>query len=66
MTPADRLLRLRDAADLAGMGESTIVQRVRKGTFPAPVRNGRSIRWRLSDLVKFIEALPTTREERNA
>lgn len=63
---ADRLLRLREAANQTGMGESTIVQRVRKGTFPAPVRNGRSIRWRLSDLVKFIEALPTTREERNA
>lgn len=66
MTRDERLLTLRQVAERTSMGESTVQVRERTGTFPKAVYNGRSKRWKLSDVVKFIDSLPTKPQERNA
>lgn len=55
---ADRLLRLSDVLAMVGLGESTVYRKVKEKTFPAPLRLGTVVRWRESELIAWIDALP--------
>lgn len=60
----DRLLRISEVKDIAGMGTSTIYRKVAEGNFPPPVRlSGGMSRWRKSDIEQWIQALPLTTAE---
>ena len=54
---SDRLLTVRQAADVLGHSVSTVRILINRGTLPA-VKLGRSIRIRQSDLDTFISELP--------
>ena len=59
----DRLLKIDDVTRMSGMSKSSIYRGVADGSFPAPLRAGvRAARWRLSDIIRWIESLPTTSE----
>lgn len=54
----DRLLKLRDVVELTRMGKSTIYRKIAAGLFPKPVgRGGKSVRWRESDITRWMAAL---------
>jgi predicted DNA-binding transcriptional regulator AlpA len=47
---------------ITGFTESTLDREVRARTFPAPVKltaHGRAIGWRVSDVVAWLDSLPT-------
>lgn len=53
------LIRLPRVVALTGYGKSTIWERARAGTFPAPVRLGaNATAWREAEVIAWIEALP--------
>lgn len=45
-----QLLTAREAAQILNIGVSTFWKRTRAGDFPAPIRFGRSTRWRRADI----------------
>lgn len=45
-----QLLRAHEAAQVLNIGVSTWWDGVKKGRFPAPIRFGRSTRWRRADI----------------
>ncbi len=51
----ERLLTLREVVDLVSFKRSTIYKFIREGTFPRPLKIGRSSRWKLSDIKKWME-----------
>lgn len=53
-TGGDRLLGVRDVANRLGVSTRQVWKLVRLGRLPAPVRLGRSVRWRESDISEFI------------
>jgi prophage regulatory protein len=53
----DRLLRISEVMKLTSLKYSTLYRKAQHGTFPKPVKIGmRSSAWRLSDVVRWIEA----------
>lgn len=52
--PADRLLTDKATAAIAGICSRQLHKLVASGRFPPPVRLGRSVRWRQSDVDAFI------------
>ena len=54
--PADPLLGIRAVAAWLAVSPSTLRRMVRDGTFPAPLRIGRSLRWRTSVVDGFLLA----------
>jgi excisionase family DNA binding protein len=52
----DRLLTRRDAARLLNLKKSTLEAWATRGGGPAYVKLGRAVRYRESDLVKFVES----------
>lgn len=50
MHNAPQLLTAREAAQILNIGVSTLWKRTREGDFPAPIRLGRSTRWRRADI----------------
>ena len=57
---ADRLLKLREVMRMTSLGSSTIYRRMDAGTFPKPkVLSVACVRWRESDIEKWMEDLPT-------
>lgn len=63
MMPDDVLLRLPDVTQRAGISRSTVYEYVARGRFPAPVRVGaRAVRWRASDVSRWLESLTKTTE----
>lgn len=64
MTPqptVERLLRREQVMELTGIRKSTLYTMVNAGTFPKQVRTGnRTVAWRLSDVMTWIENCPTT------
>jgi predicted DNA-binding transcriptional regulator AlpA len=60
-----QLLDISAVAELFGLGESTVRQKVREGTFPKPVKipGVRVSRWRLSEVEKFLAEASTDSEE---
>lgn len=58
--PAERLLRLPEVEGLVGLRKSKLYDLVKQGQFPAPVKLGpRSVRWRASAILKWIDGLKT-------
>ncbi|WP_371231493.1 helix-turn-helix transcriptional regulator [Pseudomonas sp. QE6] len=52
----DRLMRLDEVLHNTGLGRNTVYRRMREGTFPKQVRLGpKSVAWRQSDIMKWIE-----------
>lgn len=49
------------AARMMGCGRSTFWARVKAGHYPAPVKDCGSTRWRVADLQRHVQAMPTTR-----
>lgn len=54
------------AAQMLGIGRSTLWLKVNQGAVPAPVTIGGITRWKVEDLHKFVATLPTTSSERAA
>jgi predicted DNA-binding transcriptional regulator AlpA len=51
------LIRRADVEIETGLSRSTIYQRIKAGTFPAPVRLGiRSVGWRVADIETFLSS----------
>ena len=51
-----RLLRLRDVISIVGMKRSWILQKVKEGEFPKPIKlSNRANAWRESDITQWIE-----------
>ena len=62
----DRLLSLRSVLEIVEMSRSTLLRRVASGEFPQPVRHGpRCVRWKGSDVQRWIEALAPDGDEKN-
>jgi excisionase family DNA binding protein len=52
----------REVSDALSIGESTIDQRVKAGTFPLPFYIGRSVRFKVSDIQAWMENPPAPRK----
>jgi prophage regulatory protein len=49
------ILRRKQVEQEVGLSRSTIYQRIKEGTFPAPVRLGeRAVGWRAGDIERFL------------
>ena len=60
----DRLLRRREVEEITGLARSSIYRYMQEGDFPRPVRVGpAAVRWRESDIVRWLESRPTARGE---
>jgi prophage regulatory protein len=67
IVPGDRLLRLREVEAKTGIGSTTIYRFMPEGKFPYPVRLGEgSVRWRESDIDRWIAELPSAAPEDRA
>lgn len=55
-TPQKQLLDVQDVKALTGFSVTTIYKYVKEGTFPQPRKIGRSTRWKLADVLAFINA----------
>lgn len=55
----DRLIRRREVEIITSLSKSSIYNYIKSGLFPRPIRLGRGcVRWRLSDVSKWMEQLP--------
>lgn len=54
--PLDRLLDVKTVAQRLGIGRRTVWTLAGAGQLPAPLKLGRSVRWRESDVAAFIAA----------
>ncbi len=62
-TSEARLIRIEEVQDRLGVSRSTVYSLVRKHSgFPRPVHIGRALRWRLSDIERWIEASESQEE----
>jgi excisionase family DNA binding protein len=52
----EKLLRVRDVAERLAVSTRQVWKLASSGRLPAPVRLGRSVRWRASDIDRFIES----------
>ena len=51
-----RLLRLRDVISTVGMKRSWVLQKVKEGNFPKPIKmSNRANAWSESDIIEWIE-----------
>lgn len=50
----DKLLDVRAVAERLSLGERSVWKRVAAAGLPKPIRIGRSVRWRQSDIAAFI------------
>ena len=48
------LVKVKEAAAMLSIGESTLWREVRDGRLPAPIKIGGATRWRVSDLVASV------------
>ena len=59
MEPIDeRFLTLKEVRARYGVSHGTIYGRIKAGEFPAPLKFGKSSRWRLSELADWERSLP--------
>ena len=64
---SDRLLDIEDLANRLKIRTKTIRNKLSNGTWPiSPVRIGRALRWRESDVAAAIAGLSSGREKRRA
>ncbi|MBN8508534.1 MAG: AlpA family phage regulatory protein [Burkholderiales bacterium] len=52
----ERLIRLPAVLDLVGLGRTAVLDRVKAGAFPAPVRIGRAALWREAEVSAWVVA----------
>jgi prophage regulatory protein len=55
LAAVERLLGVREVANRLGVSTRQVWKLASSGRLPAPVRLGRSVRWRESDVSRFIE-----------
>ena len=61
--PPSRLLRTSEVQELTTLNRTTIWQKVKAGTFPAPLKiAGVRIAWRPEDIAAWISSCETTAE----
>lgn len=60
LTEQKLLVPAAEAAKMLSIGRSTFWARVKDGLAPAPVHIGGLTRWRVSDLQRHVQAMPTT------
>ena len=53
----EQLLTLKEVVEIVGFKKSTIYKFIQKNKFPSPLKIGKSSRWKLSDIRKWIEEL---------
>ena len=51
----ERLLTIKEVVSIVGFKTSTIYKFIKTKGFPKPVKIGKSSRWRLSDVNKWLE-----------
>jgi len=51
----DRLVTIKEVVNLVGFKTSTIYKFIKTRNFPEPIKIGRSSRWKLSDVNKWLE-----------
>ena len=51
----NKLLTIKDVVNIVGFKTSTIYKFIKTKNFPRPVKIGRSSRWRISDVNKWLE-----------
>jgi len=51
----ERLLTISEVVKIVGFKKSTIYKFIKKGKFPKQVKIGKSSRWKLSDINKWLE-----------
>lgn len=66
MQTAICLLLLHQVEERTGFKKSKIYQMVRDGSFPPPIRHGRSVRWRSDNIDCWINNLSTANNEKAA
>ena len=54
----ERFLTLKEVRARYGVSHGTIYGRIKAGEFPAPLKFGKSSRWRLSELTDWERSLP--------
>ncbi|WP_420852567.1 AlpA family phage regulatory protein [Paraburkholderia terrae] len=55
--PPNAIMRRPEVENETGLSRSTIYQRIKAGTFPAPVQLGaRSVGWRIADIEAFLSS----------
>lgn len=54
MTLEKLLITDKEAAEMLGIGRSTLWREVKRNTVPAPIRIGGLTRWRVEDLRNFV------------
>ena len=52
---SERLLRLPGVKELVGLETSAIYEKIRNGTFPKPIKQGRLSMWLYSEVQKWIQ-----------
>lgn len=62
MTPQERLLTITEVGLMIGRGRASIYRDMEAGTLPKPIRVGSSIRWPISEINAYIEALKAERD----
>jgi prophage regulatory protein len=50
-----RMIRLSDVSDMVGLKHTAIYAKIKKGTFPAPIKIGYASRWIESEVKKWID-----------
>ncbi len=54
--PAERLIRLPLVLGMVGLGRTAVLDRVKAGAFPAPVKVGRATLWRECEVSAWVVA----------
>lgn len=58
-----QLLTFAQVAEAVQLGRSAIYSKIRAGIFPSPLHiSTRAVRWRVSDIETWIDALPRARD----
>lgn len=52
-----RLITIQAVQDQIGLKKSSIYKRIQEGTFPPPIKIGRSSRWATDDVEAWIESV---------
>jgi prophage regulatory protein len=61
-TEAHRLLRMRDLIEMTALSRATIYRAMEAGAFPLPIRIGGNNRWRIAEIIDFIEGRAAFRD----
>lgn len=54
---ADRLLRIEEVCEIVQRSRASIYRDIKAGAFPAQVKIGAGVRWRLSEISRFLADL---------